>query len=73
MLMRRIENTRCDCCGTDIRYGIKEESTAWKVYADCVNARCSCEFSVGRILRTEVDTIDAVYERAEQLSMAFFD
>lgn len=65
MIMRRTDSGYCPRCGSDLRYGVKEETSSWKVYFDCTAADCSWEFFAGRIRRSEVEHVDEVYERAE--------
>jgi len=67
MFMRQTEMGRCPYCGSSLRYGVKEEPTAWKVLFECIDSNCTGEFSAGRIPRSEVDHLDEVYERAEGL------
>lgn len=65
MIMHRTDEGSCPYCGSDLRYGVKEESASWKVYFECADHHCGREFQVGRIFRSNVDHLDEVYERAE--------
>ena len=65
MIMRRTDAGNCPRCDRDLRYGIKEEPTTWKVFFDCVARDCTWEFFAGRIRRSDIDHVDEVYEIAE--------
>ena len=65
MIMRHTDEGECPRCGGDLRYGVKEEPSSWKVYFDCVTSECPWECFAGRVRRADVDHVDEVYEAAE--------
>lgn len=62
------DERRCRWCGERLWYGLKEEPSGWKVYYCCQSSDgCGRERMVGRIARSSVDHIDAVYRKAESM------
>jgi hypothetical protein len=62
------DERQCRWCGERLWYGLKEEPTGWKVYYFCRSPDgCSRERMIGRIPRSSVDHIDAVYRKAESM------
>ncbi len=63
------ESARCSRCGDRIFYGLKEESTGWKVVLECDPASgCGRGFPSGWIRLRDVDTFDDAYERAASIA-----
>lgn len=59
----------CPACGEPLWYGVKEESSGWKVFYVCESASgCGREFATGRIRLSTVDHRDEVYARAETMT-----
>lgn len=66
MYVRRCPDVACPHCGSDLRYGVKEEPARWKVFVACTDDRCGREYRGGSIPRDDVSDIDDVYEIAER-------
>lgn len=69
-MMTRLPGVECHCGEEGISYGTKEEPSIWKVYADC--SECGREVKVGRVRQSDIDHIDEVGEKAEELVRQHF-
>ncbi len=68
------ESARCPRCGERILYGLKEESTGWKVIIDCdPEEGCGRGFSSRWIRLDEIDRFDDAYERAASIAAEVSD
>lgn len=68
MLMWPYEESRCRYCGESIHYGIKEESSGWKLITQCdPRDGCGREYRSEWVSMSAVNHLDDVYERAEDL------
>jgi len=68
MLLSEHHKASCDRCGSPVWYGLKEEPTGWKVFYVCdPQTGCGSEWRVGWIGRSDVDSMDEAYRRAESM------
>lgn len=65
MHLRRHDWAECPDCGSRLWYGLKAESTGWKVYYEC--NRCRFEKRVGRVPMAEVESRDDAAIRAKEM------
>ncbi len=65
MELQRHSTADCRHCGERIWYGVKAESTCWKVFCQCLTG-CGREWRADRISRSTVDSLDDVYRQAER-------
>ena len=62
------ESAVCNQCKNRLWFGVKEEASGWKVvYSCCGDDGCGREWTMGIILRKEIEHIDEVYEKARIL------
>jgi predicted RNA-binding Zn-ribbon protein involved in translation (DUF1610 family) len=64
------QSVTCPDCGEPLMYGMKEETTGWKVYYDC-KEQCGWERSLGVIDMSEVADRDEMEARAEEMGEQF--
>lgn len=69
MLLYPHESANCPRCDGRILYGLKEESTGWKVVLECdSDTGCGRQFSSRWIPLSDVDRFDDAYERAASIA-----
>lgn len=69
MLLYQHESACCPLCDSRILYGLKEESTGWKVVLECdLQKGCGRQFSSRWIHLSDVDRFDDAYERAASIA-----
>jgi hypothetical protein len=67
--LRKHHDRACRWCDTRLWYGVKEESTGWKVFYVCHTADgCGREWYAGRIERKSIKNYDDVFDEAKALS-----
>lgn len=69
MQMVRHDTATCPSCGAALWFGTKPEGSGWTVYYEC--AACTFEQRAGRVATSEVDSRDAVWDRAEEMGERF--
>jgi hypothetical protein len=68
MILHEHAAVRCPVCGNPLYYGVKRESAAWKVFYQCQpTSGCDYETMAGRVPLGDVDSLDRVYGRAEEM------
>lgn len=67
MLAVKVDGVQCPECGeADVYRDVKEEPSLWKVGASC--KACNRDLGVvGRVFRSDVEYLDEVFERADEL------
>lgn len=69
MLLYPHKFASCPQCGGQILYGLKAESTGWKVVLECdPDMECGRQFSSRWIPLSDVDRFDDAYERAASIA-----
>lgn len=70
MYLYQHESARCPRCNERILYGLKDETSGWKVVLTCgVDVGCGREFSSRWIHLNDVDSFDDAYERAASIAV----
>jgi len=68
MLLSEHDKVSCRRCGSTMWYGLKEEPTGWKVFYVCdPQTGCGSEWRIGRISRTNIESLDEAHRRAESM------
>lgn len=69
MLLYPHESASCPDCGGRLLYGLKAESTGWKIVLECEPAeKCGRQFSSRWIPLADVDHFDDAYRRAASIA-----
>lgn len=68
MLLYPHDSARCPRCNGRILYGLKEESTGWKVVLECgLDTGCGRQFSSRWIPLNDIARFDDAYRRAASI------
>jgi hypothetical protein len=69
MLLYPHESANCPRCSGPLLYGLKEESTGWKVVLECdPDIGCGRQFSSRWIPLSDINRFDDAYSRAATIA-----
>jgi hypothetical protein len=69
MLLYPHESANCPRCSGRMLYGLKEESTGWKVIIECdPEEGCGRQFPSRWVLLNDIDRFDDAYSRAAMIA-----